>query len=292
MNVIFKRALADPQHVSPTPQTDAPNTTCRSVVVLGATEGSGGTTLCVNLAGELAGLLNHHCILGEQSVAFGRLANLLRISPHLTLYDLVSNLEALDAGEMRKALTKIDDNLSVLVGSYLAVRPITITREIAFKVLECTLQLAETVIVDARHNFDDIDFEFASNVEHLVLVGKPTMPSLRCLRTVVETFARRGTAGKRYVVINQYHPNDDVSSKDAIERFLDVPDVLLVSADPEAVEAAENSGTMLRTLYPDRPVVKDIAALARTMLGLPPEAASRPGVRQWLELIPGLVKRD
>ena len=264
---------------------------CRSVVVLGATEGCGGTTLAVNLAVELARLLNHHCILGEQAVSFGRLANLLRISPHLTLYDLVSD-PGLNAEEMRKALTKIDDNLSVLVGSYLTVRPFTITPEIAFKVLECTLQLAKTVIVDARHNFDDVDFEFASNVEHLVLVGKPTMSALRCLRTLVETFARRGTAGKRYVVINQFQPNHEVSSKDAIERFLDVPDVILVRADAEAVEAAENSGKLLRDLYPDRPVVKDIASLARTMLGLSPEPAARPGMRQWLELIPGLVKRD
>jgi pilus assembly protein CpaE len=278
--------------VSTIPQTVPLNSTCRSVVVLGATEGSGCTTLCVNLAIELARLQNRHCILGEQSVAFGRLANLLRISPHLTLYDLVSEPDRLDAELMRTALTKIDDNLSVLVGSYLAVRPVTITHEIAFKVLECTLQLAETVIVDARHNFDDVDFEFATHAEHLVLVAKPTMPSLRALRTIVETFARRGTAGKRYVVINQYQPNGDVSSKDTIERFLDVPDVFLVSADPEAVEAAENSGKMLRALFPDREVVKDIAALARTMLGLPPEPVIRHRLRQWLEFIPGLVNRD
>lgn len=271
--------------MSTIPPTADSNSTCRTVVVLGATEGSGGTTLAVNLASELARLLKHHCILGEQSVAFGRLANLLRISPHLTLYDLVIEPDRLDAEVMRKALTKIEDNLSVLVGSYLAVRPVTITREIAFKVLACTLQLAQTVIVDARHNFDDIDFEFASNVEHLVLVAKPTMPSLRCLRTLVQTFTRRGTAGKTYVVINQYQLNDDVSSKDAIERFLDVPGVYLVAADGEAIAAAENSGDILRTLFPDRQVVHDIADLARTIVGLPPEPESRPGVLQWLNLI-------
>jgi pilus assembly protein CpaE len=278
--------------VSTIPPTTDSNSTCRTVVVLGATEGSGGTTLAVNLASELARLLGHHCILGEQSVAFGRLANLLRISPHLTLYDLISEPDRLDAEMMQKALTKVEDNLSVLVGSYLAVRPVTITHEIAFKVLACTLQLAQTVIVDARHNFDDIDFEFASNVEHLVLVAKPTMPSLRCLRTLVQTFTRRGTAGKTYVVINQYQPNDDVSSKDAIEGFLDVPGIHLVAADAEAVEAAENSGNMLRALFPDREVVKDITALARTMLGLAPEPESRLGMLHWLNLIPALVKRD
>ena len=71
----------------------------------------------------------------------------------------------------------------MLVGSYLAVRPITITPEIAFKVLACTLQLSATVIVDARHHFDEIDFDFAAKVDHLVLVAKPTTPSLSCLRT-------------------------------------------------------------------------------------------------------------
>ena len=180
----------------------------------------------------------------------------------------------------------------MLVGSYLAVRPVTITREIAFKVLECTLQLAETVIVDARHNFDDIDFEFACNVEHLVLVAKPTMPSLRCLRTLLETFARRGIAGKKYVVINQYQPDDDGSSRDSIERFLDVPGIFVVAADAEAVDAAENSGKLLHALFPECQVVKDISSLARTILGLPPELESRTALRQWLDLIPALVKRN
>ena len=155
--------------MSNAPQTANSPARCRSVVVLGATEGSGCTTLAVNLAAELSRLQNRHCILGEQSVAFGRLANLLRISPHLTLYDLVSEPDLLDAELMRTALTKIDENLSVLVGSYLAVRPVTITHEIAFKVLAWTLELAETVIVAARHNFDEDDSEFASHAQPFVL---------------------------------------------------------------------------------------------------------------------------
>ena len=221
--------------------------------MLGATEGSGCTTMSVNLAFELARLQKRPCILGEQAVAFGRLANYLHINPPLTLYDLVSELDQLDAETMRHALFPVDEHLSVLVGSYLTIRPFTITPEVAFKVLACTMELAETVVVDARHNFDDVDFEFASKVHHLVLVAKPTNPSLNNLRTLLETVAHFGRAGVTYVVINQYESGNKALSKETIERYLNVPSIWLVTADAAAVQAAENSGQTLRKALPDQP---------------------------------------
>src|SRR5580704_11853327 len=95
----------------------SPTSNSRTVVVLAASQGSGCTTLAVNVASELARLDNSPCILGEQSVAFGRLANFLHICPHTTLYDLVTEIGQLDPERMRRALTRIEDNFSVLVGS-------------------------------------------------------------------------------------------------------------------------------------------------------------------------------
>jgi Flp pilus assembly CpaE family ATPase len=260
---------------------------CRTVLVLGATEGSGCTTMSVNLAFELARLQKRPCILGEQAVAFGRLANYLHINPPLTLYDLVSELDQLDAETMRQALFPVDEYLSVLVGSYLTIRPFTVTPEVAFKVLACTMELAETVVVDARHNFDDVDFAFASKVHHLVLVAKPTNPSLNNLRTLLETFTHFGRAGETYVVINQYEPGEEALSKETIERYLNVPHVWLVTADAAAVEAAENFGQTLRKAVPTSPAVEDITALARAILGIPSEQAAQHSGRKWLGLLTG-----
>jgi Flp pilus assembly CpaE family ATPase len=263
---------------------------CRTILVLGATEGSGCTTISVNLASEIARLQKGPCILGEQAVAFGRLADYLHIKPHLTLYDLVREPDRLNASQLRKALTQIDDNLSVVVGSYLAIRPFTVTSEIAFKMLECVTELAETAVVDARHNFDELDFEFASKIQHMVIVAKPTLPSLTALRTLLEAFAREGYAGQRYVVINQHQQSDKVPSKESIESFLGVRGVWLVAADAAAVQEAENLGRPLRQAAPLSEAAKDITKLARTILGMPAEAAAKLSVREWLSLMPVVLK--
>ncbi len=141
----------------------------------------------MNLACEIARLQQDGlCVLAEQAVAFGRLANYLGIRPKVTLYDLVSDLDHMDAERMREAMTPIDDNLCVLVGSYREITPFTITPEVAFKALACAMQLARTVVVDARHHFEEVDLDFAAKSQHVVLVAKPTIPSLHAMRTLLE----------------------------------------------------------------------------------------------------------
>jgi Flp pilus assembly CpaE family ATPase len=247
---------------------------CRTVLVLGATEDVGCTTVSVNLASELARLQEGPCVLAEQAVAFGRLANYLGIRPKVTLYDLVSDLDHMDEERMREALTPVDDNLHVLVGSYREITPFTITPEVAFKALACAMQLARTVVVDARHHFEEVDLDFAAKSQHVVLVAKPTILSLHSMRTLLEALLRRGSVGKHYVVINQYIASADAISRHTIEGHLNEHEVFLVASDP-AIQSAENSGRLLRKSAPESEALRDISALARTILGMPPEQAPR-----------------
>ncbi len=253
----------------------------RTVVVLGATEGSGCTTISVNLASELGRLENAPCLLGEE--AFGRLANYLGVRPKVTLYDLASDLEHLTVERMREALTRVEENLVVLVGSYRSIKPLPITPEAAFKTLACAMQLAETVVVDARYNFDEVDFEFVSKVQHVVLVAKPTVPSLHSLRILLELLAQRPFVGKRYVVINQFDESEKTISKRSIEAHLKVPEVFLVAADPTAVGIAESTCQTLRQSGRRSQTLNDITALARMILELPAEKEPRGSFRESLE---------
>ncbi|HEV8069816.1 MAG TPA: hypothetical protein VGP76_18895 [Planctomycetaceae bacterium] len=255
---------------------------CRTVLVLGATEDVGCTTVSVNLASELARLQEGPCVLAEQAVAFGRLANYLGIRPKVTLYDLVSDLDHMDEERMREALTPVDDNLHVLVGSYREITPFTITPEVAFKALACAMQLARTVVVDARHHFEEVDLDFAAKSQHVVLVAKPTILSLHSMRTLLEALLRRGSVGKHYVVINQYIASADAISRHTIEGHLNEHEVFLVASDP-AIQSAENSGRLLRKSAPESEALRDISALARTILGMPPEQAPRHSLRESLK---------
>ncbi len=270
-SAIHRLAIQSPQAAS----------RCRTILVLGATEGVGCTTVAANLAAELAHLEPEPCILAEQAVAFGRLANYLGIRPKLTLYDLVSDLEHMDEARMREAMTQVENNLYVLVGSYREITPFMITPEVAFKALACAMQLARTVVVDARHHFEEVDLDFAAKNQHVVLVAKPTIPSLHSMRTLLEALLRRGSIGKHYVVINQYIASADAISRHTIEGHLNEHEVFLVSSDP-AIATAENSGRLLRSSAPDSPALHDISTLAHSILGLRPQRPARPSLRDSL----------
>jgi pilus assembly protein CpaE len=256
---------------------------CRTILVLGATEGVGCTSVAANLASELGRLEKGPCILAEQAVAFGRLANYLGIRPKVTLYDLVIDLDHMEA-RMPEAMAQFEDNLYVLVGSYREITPFMITPEVAFKALACAMQLATTVVVDARHHFEEVDLDFAAKSQHVVLVAKPTIPSLHSMRTLLEALLRRGSQGKHYVVINQYVASLDAISRQTIEGHLNEHEVFLVASDP-AMAAVESSGRLLRKSAPDSEALRDITTLAHSILGTPPEQPARHTLRESLKRV-------
>jgi pilus assembly protein CpaE len=257
---------------------------CRTILVLGATEGVGCTAIAANLASEVARLERETCILAEQAVAFGRLANYLGIRPKVTLYDLVSDLDHMDEARMREAMAPFEENLYVLVGSYREITPFMITPEVAFKALACAMQLARTVVVDARHHFEEVDLDFAARSQHVVLVAKPTIPSLHSMRTLLEALLRRGSTGKHYVVINQYVPSAEAISRQTIEGHLNEHEVFLVASDP-AMAAVESSGRLLRASAPESQALRDISAVAHSILGLHPEQPQRHTLRESLKRV-------
>jgi Flp pilus assembly CpaE family ATPase len=225
----------------------------------------------LNLASELGRLRNAPCILGEGAVSFGRLANYLGIEPKLTTYDLLTEPDQLDIERVRQALFKVEDNLLVLVGSYKAITPFTLTAEAALGLVEYAKQLSDLVVIDSRYQFEDVDFDFVSRAHHIVVLAKPTIPSLHSSKLLLDLLARRQCIGQQYVVINQFVRGDSEFTKRALEAALDVTNLFTVASDPPAVRAAENAGETLRKAAPHSRALTDITALARNLLALPAE---------------------
>jgi pilus assembly protein CpaE len=241
------------------------------IVVLGAGEGCGSTTIALNLASELGRLHNAPCLLSEGAVSFGRLANYLSIEPKLTIVDLLSDPDRLDVERMRQALVKVEDNLLVLAGSYKAIVPFTVTAAGALGLVEYAKQLVDFIVVDSRYQFDDVDFEFVTRAQHIVVLTKPTIPSLHNCKLLLDLLARRECMGQQHIVVNQFVRGDSEFSKRALESALDVSNLTTVASDPHAVRSAENAGETLRKAAPRSHTLADITALARNILGLPAE---------------------
>jgi pilus assembly protein CpaE len=257
-----------------------PASQSRVITVIGASEGSGATTISLNLAAEIGRLRNEPCILGEGAVFFSRLAPYLNIHPQITSADLMADLEHLDLDRVRRALVKVDDHLQVVTGSHAGISPLELTSEGVFKLLGYARQLANFIVVDARYTYEDLDFEFMVRSQQLVLVAKPTVPSLYNLGTLLEALSARDCLAQQFVVINQFVETTGPFSRRHLAEILPQPKAFMVHADLPAVRAAENAGQTLRKAAPRSRAAADIEQLARAILGMPEEP--RHAAWSWL----------
>jgi pilus assembly protein CpaE len=244
---------------------------CRVITVLGATEGSGTTSISLNLAAEIGRLRNAPCLLAEGAVGFGRLANYLGIAPQLTIMDLINDIDHVDVERVRQAVMKVDDHLHVLTGSHGGIVPFELTTEKVFRLLNYAKQLNDVLVVDGRYAYEELDFEFVARSQQLVLVAQPTMPSLYGVRRILDLLAQRKCLAQEHVVINRYLPSDKEFSIHSFEDVLHVPKVFLVASDWASFQAAANAGQTLRKTAPRSHALADITVLARAMLGMPAE---------------------
>ena len=246
---------------------------CRTITVLGASEGCGASTIALNLASEIGRLRNSPCILAEESFSFGRLAHYLNIQPQLTIADLLCNIELLDAERLRGSLTKVEENLHVLVGSYESISPVKPTSEDVLKLFGLVKQLTDVVVVDGRYTYDEVAFDFVNQSQQIVLVAKPTIPSIHNLMTLLAHLAQRECLAQLFVVINQFDPKTETFSPQRLSEVLSIPKVFTVTADPMAISQADNFGQTLRKAAPHSRTLDELTRLAKAVLGIPAEAA-------------------
>ena len=244
---------------------------CRVITVLGTAEGSGTTSISLNLATEIGRLRKAPCLLAEGAVGFGRLANYLGIAPQLTLFDLIDDIDHVDVERVRQAITKVDDNLHVLTGSHSGIAPSDMTTEKVLRLLSYVRQLTDVLVVDGRYAYEELDIEFVAHSQQLVLVAQPTMPSLYGVKRVLDLLAQRECLAQQFVVINRYLPNAKEFSVRSLEDVLHISKVFPVANDWASFRAAENAGQSLRKIAPHSHALADITALARNILGLPAE---------------------
>jgi pilus assembly protein CpaE len=243
----------------------------RVITVFGATEGCGTTSIALNLAAEIGRLRGEPSLLAEGAVAFGRLANYLNIAPQVTIGDLINDIDHVDVERVRRGITKVEDNLHVLTGSYTGIVPVDLTTEKVLRLLSYAKQLEDVIVVDGRYSYEQLDIDFANHSQQLVLVAQPNVPSIFGLKRILDLLTQRECLAQQYVVINRYLPNAKEFSTQSLEQVLCVPKLFSVSNDWNSFRAAESAGQTLRKAAPHSRALADITALARAMLGMPAE---------------------
>jgi pilus assembly protein CpaE len=234
-----------------------------------------GTTLAVNLAYEIAHLLDRRCILADLSLTVGMVATSLNVEPRYTMQDLLADVGRVDVDLVRRVLHKVTDNLSILAGPGKIIAPPPNPAQDVLHVIQLLEQLTDVVVLDVPCTYNDLYFEVLASAGQVVLVCEQKVPSIRSLKLVREALGRADAADREYVVINRYDPRVQGFAVADLARLLQVRAWYPIDNDWAAVVASGNHGVPLRLQAPQSGVLKGIDALARTLLALDVQPAAK-----------------
>lgn len=237
------------------------------IAVSGVSEGCGATTIGLKLAREIAQVHQKPCILVELSFQMGRLACSLNVEPHFTTADLLGDIDRLDLEAIRRSLTEVGPNFSILAGPYQGIVPVETSAANVVRLLNYLRQLARVVIVDMPSRFDGIYFEALALASRVVLVADQKVPSLHALRLVLDSLAQKEIVAAKTVVINRYDSRNEAFRLERLEELLRPEHLLTIANDYPHCVAAANGGRALRDVAPHCQALADIDRLAAVVLG-------------------------
>jgi pilus assembly protein CpaE len=252
----------------------------KAIVVCGVTEGAGATSLAVNLANEIATVLQIDCVLVELSPGMGNLATYLDLEPRITTRDLLTDAAAMELPRVKQALSKVADHLHVLAGPYREPSTLAPSPARVLQLIGHLRRLADVVVLDMPYDFGQTYLGAFAASDQILLVGEQTVPSVHDLRIVRDSLEKGTVDAKRHYVISRFDFSDDQFSTERLKEIFQTDQVWPVSNDRLAFRSAMNEGKTLRGMFSHSAAVRDVQQLAAALFGLNKPTAESPRFMQ------------
>lgn len=245
------------------------------IVVAGAGEGCGATTVAMHVAYALAEDLGKETILVELALRLGRLANNLDLQPNITTPGLFDELATLDAHALKNALVRRGERLLLLPGPY---RQIAAPKATPEKLRELLLQLrglTPLVVADLPATFDDLYFAALAAASRIVLVVEHSVPAIQALTVVRDAIERHDITAPQILVLNRYDRKREDMRAEKLEEIVHGPHFHLIPPHYESLRAAMNKGKFVAEVEPHSPLLPAFKALAEKLIA-PPDRTKAP----------------
>jgi Flp pilus assembly CpaE family ATPase len=246
------------------------------VAVVGVTPGSGVTTVAVNLAHEIA-RRGRDCILVEGATRLGKLAGELGVTPRFTTRDLAAAGDRLDAHMVEQALTPVADHLRLLAAPVEATRAVDPGSEAVRQLFMFLRQLAEVSVLETSYNLTETYYEGLAAADQVLVLSRHTPGALEDLKRVCQALRRDHGVRTVYPVINRFDRQNRDLSLAQVQEALEEPRLLTIAADRSLMNQSITGLKVLGHETFPKPVLQDIQAVARVVLGepQPPRPESR-----------------
>ncbi|HEY2606322.1 MAG TPA: AAA family ATPase [Paraburkholderia sp.] len=253
---------------------NAPGRRAGRVVALTSSKGGSGTTMvAVNLACSLAGQRDRRVLLIDLSQQFAD-ASLLMVDrpPPMTLADLCSQIERLDAALLDSCLMPVHANLDVLAGAGDPLKAAALLPAQLEPILALVRERYDAVLIDVGASLNALTIHALDHSDAICMVVRQNPLYLHGGRRMLDIFRELGyPASKVRVVVNQYDKNAQINLP-MLEKTLGAKVAHQLPRDDKQVNDALSRGVPLVTLARDSALAQGIGLLAGMLL---PAAAER-----------------
>jgi hypothetical protein len=248
------------------------------VAVSPVSDAGAHTALGVNLAHAMAARPELRCLyiewtpLGDSWPAFAAAER------RTALPELVRPQSGLNVFRLQKALVAGIDGLDILPGATDGRPREGMTAAELAELFTCARWLAEAVVMEIPCTFDEFYFQAAEAADEVVLVAEQSLAALRSLKLAIEAFSGLPRQRLPHLVVERYDPQMRGLTRADLQKFLQVPDVLTIAADPYLA----NAPGPWRQAAPRSAAVADLNRLAHALLGArDPENLADAGAAHW-----------
>lgn len=241
------------------------------ITVYSPSGGAGTTTIATSLA---SGLMKEDIkvLLIDADLQFADVGTFLNLQAQTTIVEVVEDVNDLDVDLFENIVTTHDSGLKVLIGP---PRPefadqVTVNPENVSTIIEKVRNQYDFIVVDTSTRLDETLLNIFEHSSKILLVGQPTLVSVKNMRLVLDLFDQIGyDPQKTWIGLN--HVWDDGKGKSStitpekVESYLKRPVITKIpEVDERIILSAINRGVpvIASDRKQDRPPIKQLVELS------------------------------
>ncbi|MFZ3063271.1 MAG: AAA family ATPase, partial [Actinomycetota bacterium] len=149
------------------------------ITLLGTKGGVGKSFIAANLAICLAKETRKKVILLDLDLQYGDIPVILKLFPKHTIYDVVDNVDRLDAEMMRSFLTAHSSGISVLASPLEPRLADAISEAHVRKIIKVLKSMTDYLVIDTSANLDDKVLATVAESDDVFVVASMDVPSVK-----------------------------------------------------------------------------------------------------------------
>ncbi|SCY61856.1 AAA family ATPase [Desulfoluna spongiiphila] len=242
--------------------------------------GQGTSTLALTAADLLARDTDAGVLLLDLDLYCGNTSGFMELKSHFSPFDLLDNIERMDANLLFSSVPRHENGFYVLSTSKEIGDAESLSASDIDSMLNLLTHYFDHVVVDLPHDFSEKTVCALKQTDHLMLVTTQDIPAIKgtgkTLRLLRDLFFGEENL---HVMINSHSPRHDISVAH-MEEIFDFPIRGTIAQDKKLCHDALVAGKTLHAMQPKAKICRDAEALVHQVLqGEPP--SRRPSKSPW-----------